>query len=37
MLGYIGEWAGFRALFFAAGLALFIGLGFYKFQGMDNK
>ena len=36
-LGYIGEWAGFRALFFAAGLALFIGLGFYKFQGMDNK
>jgi len=37
MLGYIGEWAGFRALFFAAGLALFMGLGFYKFQGMDNK
>ena len=37
MLGYIGEWAGFRPLFFAAGLALFLGLGFYKFQGMDNK
>ena len=37
MLGYIGEWAGFRALFFAAGLALLIGLGVYKFQGMDNK
>ena len=37
MLGYIGEWAGFRALFFTAGLALLIGLGVYKFQGMDNK
>lgn len=34
-LGYIGEWAGFRALFFAAGLALLTGLGVYKFQGMD--
>ena len=37
MLGFIGEWAGFRALFFTAGLALLIGLGVYKFQGMDNK
>jgi len=37
VLGYIGEWAGFRALFFAAGLALLMGLGVYKFQGMDNK
>jgi MFS family permease len=34
MLGYIGEWAGFRALFFAAGLALLIGLGVYKFHGV---
>jgi MFS family permease len=32
MLGYIGEWAGFRALFFAAGLALLTGLGVYKFH-----
>jgi len=32
MLGYIGEWAGFRPLFFAAGLALLIGVGVYKFQ-----
>ena len=30
MLGYIGEWAGFRALFLAAGLALLMGLGVYK-------
>ncbi len=29
-LGYIGEWAGFRALFFAAGLALLTGIGVYK-------
>jgi MFS family permease len=29
-LGYIGEWAGFRALFFAAGLALLTGLGVYN-------
>ena len=32
MLGYIGQWAGFRALFFTAGLALLIGLGLYRFQ-----
>ncbi len=37
VLGYIGEWAGFRALFLAAGLALLIGLGVYKVQGMNNK
>ncbi|MFB0507698.1 MAG: MFS transporter [Thermodesulfobacteriota bacterium] len=37
MLGYIGEWAGFRALFFAAGLALLAGLGVYKFHRTDNN
>jgi len=37
MLGYIGEWAGFRALFFAAGLALLIGLGVYKLQGRLSR
>ena len=37
ILGYIGEWAGFRSLFFAAGLVLLIGLGVYKFQGMNSK
>ncbi|HCX89043.1 MAG: MFS transporter [Deltaproteobacteria bacterium CG12_big_fil_rev_8_21_14_0_65_43_10] len=30
ILGYIGEWAGFRALFFAAGIVLLAGLGIYK-------
>lgn len=30
ILGYIGEWAGFPTLFFAAGLAFLIGLGIYK-------
>jgi len=30
ILGYIGEWAGFRALFFAAGLVILAGLGVYK-------
>jgi MFS family permease len=37
ILGYIGEWAGFRALFFAAGLALLAGLGVYKPRGMDSN
>ena len=37
ILGYIGEWAGFQALFFTAGLALLAGLGVYKFQVMNNK
>ncbi|MBE9546966.1 MAG: MFS transporter [Proteobacteria bacterium] len=37
MLGYIGQWAGFRVLFFAAGLALIMGLGVYRFQVMNNK
>ena len=37
ILGYIGEWAGFQALFFAAGLALLTGLGVQKFQAKNNK
>ena len=37
ILGSIGQWAGFRPLFFAAGLVLLIGLGVYKFQGMNSK
>jgi MFS family permease len=37
ILGYIGEWAGFRVLFLAAGLALFAGLGVYKFQGVNSR
>ncbi len=37
VLGFIGEWAGFRVLFFAAGLALIIGLGVYKFRIMGDK
>jgi MFS family permease len=32
VLGYIGEWAGFKALFLTAGLALFIGLGIHRFH-----
>jgi predicted MFS family arabinose efflux permease len=36
ILGYVGEWAGFPTLFFAAGLALLLGLGIYNIrkQGM---
>ncbi|MDD5223580.1 MAG: MFS transporter [bacterium] len=30
-LGYVGEWAGFRAIFFLGGLALFLGLAYFKF------
>jgi predicted MFS family arabinose efflux permease len=37
ILGYIGEWAGFRVLFFAAGLALLAGLGAYKLRGMEIR
>ena len=37
ILGYIGEWAGFPTLFFAAGLALIIGLGIYKIRIRDEK
>lgn len=36
-LGYIGEWAGFPALFFAAGLALLLGLGIYKVRSLGEK
>ena len=32
ILGYIGEWAGFPTLFFAAGLAFPLGLGIYKIR-----
>ncbi len=37
ILGYIGEWAGFQAIFFAAGLALLAGLGVYKLRGMEIR
>jgi MFS family permease len=37
MLGYIGEWAGFRALFFTAGLALLCGLAVYRFRVMNER
>ncbi|MCD6485755.1 MAG: MFS transporter [Syntrophobacterales bacterium] len=37
MLGYIGEWAGFRALFFTAGLALLLGLVVYRFRVMNGR
>jgi MFS family permease len=36
ILGYIGQWAGFRALFFAAGLTLIIGIGIRRFQVKNN-
>ncbi len=37
ILGYIGQWAGFQALFFAAGLTLFIGFGVQRFQARNNR
>ncbi|RJP59366.1 MAG: MFS transporter [Deltaproteobacteria bacterium] len=37
ILGYIGEWAGFRVLFFVAGLALLSGLLIYKPQIIRGK
>ncbi len=37
MLGYIGEWAGFKALFFTAGLALLLGLAVYHFRVMNGR
>jgi MFS family permease len=37
ILGYIGQWAGFQALFFAAGLILLIGLGVQRFQARNNR
>jgi predicted MFS family arabinose efflux permease len=36
ILGFIGEWAGFRALFLVAGLCFVAGLGFYKLQTRGN-
>lgn len=37
ILGYIGEWAGFRAIFFAAGLVLLAGLAIYRSRIMQDK
>jgi len=37
ILGYIGHWAGFQALFFAAGLILFIGFGVQRFQVRNSR
>jgi len=37
ILGYIGQWAGFKMLFFAAGLTLFIGFGVQRFQVRNNR
>ena len=36
ILGYIGQWAGFRVLFFAAGLTLILGIGIRRFQVKNN-
>jgi len=36
ILGYIGQWAGFKALFFAAGLTVIIGIGIQRFQAKNN-
>jgi len=36
VLGYIGEWAGFQVLFFAAGLVLFSGLCVHRLSPVDN-
>jgi MFS family permease len=36
ILGYIGQWASFQALFFAAGLALILGIGIRRFQAKNN-
>jgi MFS family permease len=36
ILGYIGQWAGFQALFFAAGLTLILGIGIQRFQAKNN-
>jgi len=37
ILGYIGQWAGFKVLFFAAGFTLFIGFGVQRFQVRNNR
>ena len=36
MLGYVGEWAGFQALFFAAGLVLLMGVGIHRLRPVDT-
>jgi len=36
ILGYIGQWASFRALFFAAGLILLLGIGIQRLQAKNN-
>jgi len=36
-LGFIGEWMGFKALFFMAGLAPLIGLGIYSFYRQKSR
>ncbi|MBW2335016.1 MAG: MFS transporter [Deltaproteobacteria bacterium] len=36
ILGYIGQWADFQALFFAAGLTLLLGIGIQRFQAKNN-
>jgi len=36
-LGYIGQWAGFQAVFFAAGLAVLIGLGVQRIQVRNSR
>jgi MFS family permease len=37
VLGYIGEWMGFKSLFFVAGLAPLIGLGIYSFYKQKSR
>ncbi|MFC1822704.1 MFS transporter [Thermodesulfobacteriota bacterium] len=37
LLGFIGEWAGFRVLFFSAALALFLGLLIFISQVKNNR
>ena len=37
ILGYIGEWVGFRAIFFTASIILLAGLGLYKTGIIDNN
>jgi MFS family permease len=32
ILGYVGEWAGFRAIFLSAGISLLAGLAIYRFR-----
>ena len=37
VLGYIGEWSGFRMIFLVAGLALMMGLGVVRFHSYQTK